>query len=228
MNNSRLEFEDLARVGVLIIDLQEEQGSTGLNVENFSTVVGNAARIIAGARAAGSPIIHSRYVRDFSAVPLRPFEPVTADGSPTFSGAGTAGIEICAEVAPAGGEPVFDKQALSCFSNPSVLSYITSQDIESLIVCGVWTEACVGLSVRDAIGHGLRVLLVKDACGSGTEFMHRVAILNIANRLYGGSVISTAGALALLAGRPCPVQPLEWPVPFRFAAADVDRLYEDL
>jgi hypothetical protein len=58
--------------------------------------------------------------------------------------------------------------------------------------------------------------------------MHRVATLNIANRLYGGSVVSTERVLALLAGRPCSVRPLEWPVPFRFAAADVDEIYESL
>ncbi|MGH6926832.1 MAG: isochorismatase family protein [Dongiaceae bacterium] len=228
MKDSSLKIENPAQVAVLIVDLQEEQGPSGMAVENFSTVLGNAARVIAAARAAGSPVIHARFVRDLSTVPLRPFEPVTADGSPTFSAAGTAGIEIRAEVAPADGELVLDKQALSCFSNPSLVPHLRSRGIESLIVCGVWTEACVGLSVRDAIGHGLRVLLVKDACGSGTEFMHRIAILNIANRLYGGSVISTEGARALLAGRSCTVRTLEWPVPFRFAAADVDRLYDGL
>lgn len=228
MADSRLRIENPATVGVLIVDLQEEQGPSGLAVENFSAVLDNAAAVIAGARAVGAPVVYGRYVRNLSTLPLRPFEPVTADGSPTFSAAGTAGIEICAEVAPAEGEPVFDKQALSCFSNLSLAPYLTSRGIETLVVCGVWTEACVALTVRDAIAHGLRVLLVKDACGSGTEFMHRTAILNIANRLYGGSVISTEGALALLAGRPCSVRTLEWPVPFRFTAADVERLYESL
>jgi nicotinamidase-related amidase len=228
MDERRVTIEKPGKVGVLVIDLQEEQGPAGLAVEDFAAVLDNTARILAAARAASSPVVHGRYVRDLATVPRRPFEPLTADGSPTFSAAGTAGVEICPEVAPAAGEPVFDKQALSCFTNPSLAPYLTSRGIESLIVCGVWTEACVALTVRDAIGHGLRVLLVKDACGSGTAFMHRVAVLNIANRLYGGSVISTEGALALLAGRPCAVRTLAWPVPFRFTAADVDRLYESL
>jgi nicotinamidase-related amidase len=228
MNDTSLRIEKPATAAVLVVDLQEEQGPAGLAVENFSRVLDNAARVIAAARAVGAPVVYGRYVRDFSTLPLRPFEPVTADDKPTFSAAGTAGIEICAEVAPAVDEPVFDKQALSCFSNPSLAPYLTSRGIGTLIVCGVWTEACVALSVRDAIGHGLRVLLVKDACGSGTDFMHRIATLNIANRLYGGSVISTKRALGLLAGRPCSVRRLEWPVPFRFAAADVDEIYESL
>src|SRR5262249_15346109 len=157
--------------------------------ENFATVLANAARVIAAARKARRAVIHARYVRDLSTVPLRPFEPVTDDGSPTFSAAGTTGVEICPEVAPAPGEPVFDKQAASCFSNASFAPHVRSRGIEWLIVCGVWTEACIAASVRDAIDHGLHVLLVKDACGSATEFMHRIAILNIANRLYGGNVI---------------------------------------
>lgn len=228
MEESRLRIEDPAAAGVLVIDLQEEQGPTGLAVENFAMVLDNSARVVAGARTAGAPVVYARYVRDLSTVPRRPFEPVTADGSPTFSAAGTPGVEICAAVAPAPGEPVFDKQALSGFSNPSLAPHLKAKGIQSLIVCGVWTEACVAASVRDAIGEGLRVLLVKDACGSGTEFMHRTATLNIANRLYGGSVITTQGCLALLSGRPCSARALEWPVPFRFAAADVDRLYESL
>src|SRR5262245_11424018 len=154
MTDRRLRIDNPAQVGVLIVDLQEEQGPAGLDVENFATVLDNAARVISGARAAGSPIIHARYVRDLSTVPLRPFEPVTADGSPTFSAAGTAGIEICAKVAPAERELVFDKQASSCFSNPSLAPHLMSRGIRSLIVCGVWTEACVALTVRDAIGQG--------------------------------------------------------------------------
>ena len=54
--------------------------------------------------------------------------------------------------------------------------------------------------MRDAIAHGFRVLLVKDACGSGTEAMHQTGILNLANRLYGGAVADTAKACRLFAG----------------------------
>jgi len=57
-----------------------------------------------------------------------------------------------------------------------------------LMVAGVWTEACIAATVRDALALGFRVLVVKDACASGTEAMHQTAILNLANRLYGGAV----------------------------------------
>ena len=69
-----------------------------------------------------------------------------------------------------------------------------------MVIAGVWTEACVAATVRDAIAPGIHVLLVKDACGSGTVAMHKMAILNLANRLYGGAVADTERACDLMAG----------------------------
>jgi maleamate amidohydrolase len=75
---------------------------------------------------------------------------------------------------------------------------------------------------------GIRVLLVKDACGSATSAMHQTGILNIANRLYGGAVTDTEGACRLIGGETVDVWAVEGSVPFRFsfasAAADYDQL----
>ena len=84
---------------------------------------------------------------------------------------------------------------------------------EWLIVAGVWTEACVAATVRDAIARGIRVLLVKDACGSGTKAMHQMGILNVANRLSGGAVASADAVVRLLAGGEAQVWMAERPVP---------------
>ena len=45
--------------------------------------------------------------------------------------------------------------------------------------------------MKQAVDLGFRVILVKDACGSGSTAMHQTGILNLANRLYGGAVIDT-------------------------------------
>ena len=49
--------------------------------------------------------------------------------------------------------------------------------------------------MKDAVASGFRVLLVKDACGSGSAAMHQTGILNLANRLYGGAVTDTVRRL---------------------------------
>jgi maleamate amidohydrolase len=92
----------------------------------------------------------------------------------------------------------------------------------------VWTEACVAATVRDAIAAGFRALLVKDACGSGTEAMHQTAVLNLANRLYGGAITDTAGAMKLMAGHEVEVWMAERPVPILFNYADAAEHYRSL
>lgn len=92
----------------------------------------------------------------------------------------------------------------------------------------MWTEACIDASVRDAVARGFRVLLVKDACGSGSMAMHQTGILNLANRLYGGAVTDTGGACRLLAGEMVTVWQVEGSVPLRFTFENAAHLYAEL
>ena len=162
-------------------------------------------------------MFHAAYKRDFSRVPPRPFEPVAKDGAPRFSDATNPATEICHEVAPAAWRERSSSRTMPAPSaRATCCRPCAAPRIEWLIVAGVWSEACVAASVRDAIAAGFRVLLVKDACGSGTEAMHETAILNLANRLYGGAVADTARACALMAGKSADVWVAERPAPILF------------
>ena len=161
-------------------------------------------------------------------MPPRPFEPVEPDGTPVFSAPGEAVVEFCPEVAPHADETVIWKNDLSCFTDPDFRAALNADLPEWLILCGVWTEACVAATLRDAVAAGVRVLLVKDACGSGTADMHRTAVINLANRLYGGAVCDTAAALRLLGGESVPVWRLQGAAPLRFEAATIRATFDAL
>jgi len=94
------------------------------------------------------------------------------------------------------------------------------------MVAGVWTEACIAATVRDALALGFRVLVVKDACASGTEAMHQTAILNLANRLYSGAVVATPDAIRLMDGQTIDAWQVQGPVPLRFTYTTAAALYE--
>jgi nicotinamidase-related amidase len=220
---------DKRRAALLLIDLQEEQRSDPLyRVAGIDSILANVRLLLESARAQGVAVFHAAYERDFRRVPPRPFEPTGNDGGPTFSAAGKSATAICAEVAPLAGEPVIIKNDASAFCEGTLLPLLREAGIEWLIVGGVWSEACVAASVRDAIAVGFRVLLVKDACGSGTAMMHETAILNLANRLYGGAIANTARALALMAGKSTEVWVPERPVPILFDYGNADELYAGL
>lgn len=217
------------RAALVMVDLQEEQKSDpDYWVHGIDAVLTKAADLLGAARANGWPVAHAKYVRDFAAVPPRPFEAVTPDGAPTFSVATSEGTRICAEVAPAGGEAVFAKNDASAFDGTALQNWLAERQIEWVLICGVWTDACVAATVRDAIALGFRALLIKDACGSGTAAMHRTAILNLANRLYGGGVCDTARGVALLSGQAANVWRTIDPVPMRYTDETAQPLYERL
>jgi nicotinamidase-related amidase len=216
-------------VGLLLVDLQEEQRHDPLySVAGIGNVLANASRLLAAARATKRLVVHAAYRRDFRLRPPRPFEPVTADGKPTFSDAVNPMTAICREVAPQDSESIIWKNDASAFCEDTLRPLLIEAGIEWLVIAGVWTEACVAATVRDAIAHGFRVLLVKDACGSGTEAMHKTAVLNLANRLYGGAVTDTARAIDLFAGKTVQAWIAERPVPILFDFADAAERYAEL
>jgi maleamate amidohydrolase len=188
----------------------------------------NARQLLEAARANAVRVVHMAYKRDFNEVPRRAFEPLTPEGRPTFSDAASPLVAICSEVAPRDGETVLFKNDASAFCAAALEPLLRNAGTEWLIVTGVWTEACVAATVRDAIAHGFRVLLVKDACGSGTVAMHQTGILNLANRLNGGAVASTAAACRLIAGAAVEVWVHDKPVPFFYGYEDARTKYESL
>jgi nicotinamidase-related amidase len=220
---------DPKRTALVLVDLQEEQRDHPLYaVEGLEAVLGNARRILDTCRKVGLPIVHSAYRRDFASVPKRPLEQVSVDGGPAFSDKSSPGTAICGEVAPKPGETVVWKNNASAFCEGDLAPLLRRGNTERIIVCGVWTEACVAATVRDAIAEGIRVLLVKDACGSGTKAMHQTAVINLANRLDGGAVADTAATLRLVGGKAAEVWVAERPVPILFGYEDAEKLYQSL
>lgn len=220
---------DPSRAALLLVDLQEEQKHVAeYRVEGIDDILANARGLLDAARSRPIKVVYAAYKRDFDKVPPRPLEHRSADGGPAFSNKTSPLTAICAEVAPRAGEAVIYKNDASAFCEGDLEPLLRKTNVEWLIVAGVWTEACVAATVRDAIVHGIRVLLVKDACGSGTKAMHQTGIINLANRLSGGAVANTDTACRLIEGREADVWVAERPVPLLFSYAEAEKMYEAL
>jgi maleamate amidohydrolase len=218
---------DRHKAAALFVDLQEEhRRDPRYLVEGFGAIMGNVQRLQQAARAAGIPLFHSAYVVDMARA--KRLHPVMDDGTSAFSDASDPLTAICAEIGPIGDEQLLIKSDASSLADGRLASLFTARDVEWLFVCGVWTEACIAATVKDAVELGFRVILVKDACGSGSSAMHETAILNLANRLYGGAVTDTSGAVRLMAGEAVEVWMVEGSVPLRFTYENAGKLYREL
>ena len=216
----------LERSAILCIDLQEEhRKDQRLLAVDFDGVVANVRRLQDAAREHGIPVYHFADIVDAAA--SRPHHPKLPDGRSAFSDKDDPLTAICPEVAPREGEKLVIKSEASAFGT-GLGDELKDAGVEWLFVCGVWTEACVDATVKAAQKLGFRVVLVKDACGSGSVAMHRTGILNLANRIYGGAVVDTDGACRLVSGETISAWQPDRPVPIRYGFEDAGAIYEGL
>jgi len=216
------------RSALLCIDLQEEhrQDKRLLAVE-FDRVVANVVKLQRAARENGVPIYHFAYVVDASAATTPAHHPRLPDGRSAFSDRDDPLTAICPEVAPLDGEKLFIKSEASAFGT-GLGDELKAAGVEWLFIAGVWTEACIDASVKAAMKLGFRVVLIKDACGSGSVAMHEIGILNLANRLYGGAVVSTDAACLLMRKGTAEGWSPDSPVPIRYGYEDASEIYRAL
>jgi nicotinamidase-related amidase len=209
---------DLARAALVLIDMQRDFLEPG----GFGAVLGNdvsllmaavepCRRILAGARAAGMLVIHTRegHRPDLSDAPRAKLERGAPDkriGAPGPMGRilirGEAGHDIVPALAPLPGEPVIDKPGKGAFYQTDLDLMLRNRGIETLLVCGVTTEVCVHTTVREANDRGYRCLVLGDACASYFPEFHEVGLRMIAAQggIFGW--VSTTGAvLAALAAQ---------------------------
>ena len=217
------------KTAALFVDLQEEhRKDPRYLVEGYDKVIANVQRLQAAARDNAVPVLHCAYIVDLDAPERRKLHPVLADGTSAFSDKSDPLTAVCPEVEPVGDEFLHIKAQASGLRDGVMRSRLAALGAEWVVIAGVWTEACVDATVRDAVDLGLHVLLVKDACGSGTSAMHEAAIINLANRLYGGAVVDTATACRLLAGETADAWQIEGAVPLRFTFESAAEVYRGL
>jgi maleamate amidohydrolase len=75
-------------------------------------------------------------------------------------------------LAPDPGEPVIAKQYASAFFATSLASTLHARGVDTVVVAGVSTSGCIRASATDALGHGFRPQVVRQACADRTPDLH--------------------------------------------------------
>jgi len=73
---------------------------------------------------------------------------------------------------PLAGEPVVPKQYASAFSGTSLAATLHAGGVDTVVVAGVSTSGCVRATATDALNHGFRPQVVREACADRTRDLH--------------------------------------------------------
>ncbi len=157
--------------------------------------VANTPELLAAARGAGIPIIHTRILY---------FAPECADGgiwvkkAPVMKAMveGNMLAEFCEGVEPADNEPVIVKQYASSFFGTSLASLLHTQRIDTVIIVGCSTSGCVRATAVDAVQNGFRTIVVRDCVGDRHPEPHAANLFDIDSKY--GDVVGKADAIAAI------------------------------
>jgi nicotinamidase-related amidase len=102
--------------------------------------------------------------------------------------AGSPWVEIDERIAPLPTEPVLNKLFASAFFGTALGSMLASHGCDSVIVTGASTSGCVRATAVDALQHGYRPVVPREAVGDRNPAAHDAALYDI--DLKYGDVVS--------------------------------------
>lgn len=158
----------------------------------FESARASAERIVDAARAAGHPVIFTRVVLAPGGADAGWFA-VKVPGLVAFE-EGSEWIEPPSAPAPQAGEVMVTKQYASAFFGTSLASTLRARGVDTTIVLGFSTSGCVRATALDALQHGFRPLVARDACGDRDAAVHEANLFDLgakyADVLAEGDVIA--------------------------------------
>lgn len=179
------------RTALLVIDFQNEYFSGRLPIPDGAAALGNAQKLIAHADAHGVPVFHIQHVTP-------PEAPVFAENSD--------GVRFHERLQPAANHRVVRKTSVSVFASTDIEHQLKQAGVDTLVIAGLMTHACVAGAARDAVPLGFEAIVAGDACatrdldtGDGSVLahadLHRAALASIADTF--GEILRTDQVLAL-------------------------------
>ena len=162
---------------------------------DLDDVVGAIARLVSAFRGAGFPVVFTTVAYDEAA---KQAATVFIDKVPALLAleAGSEWVEIDPRIAPRADEPVLVKHWASAFFGTSLSSILTSHGCDSVVVTGASTSGCVRATAVDALQHGYRVVVPREAVGDRNAAAHEANLYDIDTKY--GDVVGLDEALAVL------------------------------
>jgi nicotinamidase-related amidase len=151
------------------------------------------AQLLGAARANSIPII-------FTTSPYqdKPQFKSAADFSPQYRKWDRRACEIDERVQPRPGEYIIYKEHASAFSGTPLAGHLLGRRVDTLLITGCSTSACVRATATDAKSLELRPIIIREAVQDRSEIAHEWTLFDIQARF--ADVVGLPETLAYLQG----------------------------
>jgi nicotinamidase-related amidase len=178
------------RTALIIIDMQVDFGSPegavgqwGVDISTVPAALAAAERLAGAARAAGVPVIFVGLMTSPETDSPAWSERMRRRGGDPESESrlcriGETGSHFYGPH-PAPGEKVVAKTRYSGFHGTDLNTVLKSLEVDTLVVCGLTTECCVGSTAWDAFHLDYHVFVATDACAAYEADLHTGALKSL-------------------------------------------------
>lgn len=166
------------RPAILIIDIiQAFTEKSSPLAADFGPQIAAAQRILRISRKVGVPIIFTTVEYDPSLKDAGLF--VRKVSGLKWLVTGSRWVDLHPALRRRKGELLIKKKYASAFFGTELASFLTTQSVDTVIVCGFTTSGCVRATVVDALQYGLRAIVPREAVGDRASQPHEASLFDI-------------------------------------------------
>ncbi len=165
--------------------------------QRLDAPVENTGTLLATARKVGAPVIYttSPYRPDSGDQPFKS----AADPSANFRAWDERASLIDERVAPQPEDLLIEKENASAFFGTHLVSYLIHHAVDTLLITGCSTSACIRATATDAKSYRFRPIIIEDCVGDRSAVCHVFTLFDIQARF--ADVVTLDDALAYLRSR---------------------------
>ncbi|WP_277758506.1 isochorismatase family protein [Pseudomonas sp. A34-9] len=180
-----------SKSALLVIDFQNEYFTGKMPIPDGAAALANTRELITFADSHKIPVYHVQHV--------------APAGSPVFAIDGET-VKFHPDMQPRAKDVVLQKTTVSVFGSTDLNERLKKSGIETVIVAGLMTHACVAGAARDAAPLGYQVIVASDASATRAitrangdsidkDALHKAALAEVEDTF--GDVLSTAEIVKL-------------------------------
>ena len=148
-------------------------------------------RLLPAARAKKAPVIYTT-----SPYSDKPQFKSAADFSPNYRRWDRRACEIDERVARLPDEYLVIKEHASAFAGTALVGHFVAERIDTLLITGCSTSACVRATATDAKANGLKPIVIREAVQDRSELCHEFTLFDLQSRF--ADVVGVEEALEFL------------------------------
>jgi len=142
----------------------------------LDTAIAAIQQLLPLARSKGVPVIYT--TSPFPQTQIKS----AADFSPKFRKWDQRACEIDERVKPQPGEYIICKEHASAFAGTALVGHLLGRRVDTLLITGCSTSACVRATATDAKSHEMRPIVIREAVQDRSEVLHEFTLFDVQAR----------------------------------------------